>query len=79
MEVLKVQTTLRGYYAWVVQRLTERNREPQADTAAHLLRLWIEQNADSLAKIGLSNDAFLNDLDKRDKVKDFNRGARESG
>lgn len=75
MEALKVQTTLRGYRAWVIQRLMERNNEPLADTANYVIARWIDDNAAFLAKFGVTIERYQNEMDA-EKVTEFSRTDR---
>ncbi|MEA2465362.1 MAG: hypothetical protein QOJ98_3109 [Acidobacteriota bacterium] len=73
MDVIKVQTTLKGYNAWVIQRLMELKREPMADITNYVFTRWIDDNPDFLARFGLTLEHFNNDEEARGKVKKFDR------
>ena len=73
MDTLKIQTTLRGYNAWVVQRLVEIKHEPLADVASYLFTRWIDDNETFLAKYGLTTAHFHDEEERREKVTEIGR------
>jgi len=73
MKVLKVQTTLRGYDAWVVENLMTLRGQPLADITNYLFNRWIDDNAQYLEKYGLSLDKFNAEEEVRQKVRSIDR------
>ncbi|HWW61333.1 MAG TPA: hypothetical protein VN181_08195 [Thermoanaerobaculia bacterium] len=59
MRVLRVQTTLRGYSAWVLERLMQEKGELLADVTKYVFDRWSDDNADYLAKLGITREEFL--------------------
>jgi hypothetical protein len=54
----KVQATLSGYTAWVVQRLTEAKRQTTADVVKYLLDRWVDDNDEFLERYGIRREEF---------------------
>jgi len=74
MRVLKVQTTLRGYDAWVIEKLMARRGQALADVANYLFSRWIDDNADYLEqRYGLSHEKFNNEEEVHQKVRSIDR------
>ncbi|HEX7679009.1 MAG TPA: hypothetical protein VF713_12845 [Thermoanaerobaculia bacterium] len=73
MNVLKVQTTLRGYDAWVVENLMTLKGQTLADVTNYLFSRWIDDNAEYLQRFGLSLEKFKYEEDVRQKVRSINR------
>ena len=73
LETIKVQTTVKGYTAWVLQRLMDIKREPLSDVAAYVFTRWIDDNAEFLARYGLTAENFRNEEEARDKVTPLER------
>jgi hypothetical protein len=73
MKVLKVQTTLRGYDAWVVESLMTLKGQPLADITNYVFSRWIDDNAEFLERFGLSPDKFKNEEEAREKVRSIDR------
>jgi len=73
MNILKVQTTLRGYDAWIVEKLMELKGQPLADIANYLFSRWVDENSEYLQRFGLSHERFNNDQEVRQKVRSIGR------
>lgn len=73
MRVLKVQTTLRGYSAWVIQRLMTIKGESLADVTKYLFDRWIDDNAEFLERFGLTHEHFMNAEEGRGRVVNIDR------
>jgi hypothetical protein len=58
MRVLRVQTTVRGYSAWVLERLMQEKGELLADVTKYVLDRFVDQNAEFLAELGISREEF---------------------
>lgn len=58
MDSLKVQTTLRGYSAWVVQRMMAEKGESLADVSKYLIDRLLDDNQKVMADFGLSRSDF---------------------
>lgn len=73
MRTLKLQGTVRGYSAWVVEQLMEIKGESLADVTKYLFDRWIDDNEEYLAKLGLSREAFQAAAEGRGKLVGFDR------
>jgi hypothetical protein len=62
---VRVQATVSGYTAWVFRRLARRQRLSIGEVAAYGLQRWVDDNAEFLARFGISLDAFESELDDR--------------
>ena len=55
----KIQATVKGYSAWVIDQLVEFKRETQADVVKYLFDRWVDDHADWLENAyGLSRVKF---------------------
>jgi hypothetical protein len=73
MKVLKLQTTLRGYDAWIVENLMSLKGQPLADVTNYIFTRWIDENAEYLQGFGLSHEKFRNEEEAREKVRSIDR------
>jgi hypothetical protein len=77
MRVLKVQTTLRGYSAWVIHRLMTIKGESLADVSKYVLDRWIDDNAEFLQRFELTHNDFQLAEEGRGQIVDFERSDAE--
>ena len=68
MQVLKVQTTLRGYSAWVVQQMMAIKGESLADITKYLFDRWSDDDQEFLAGFGLTREVYRNSEEANRKV-----------
>lgn len=55
----KIQATLKGYSAWVVDQLVDLKQETQADVVKYLMDRWIDDHPEWFAeRLGLTRSAF---------------------
>lgn len=55
----KIQSTLKGYTAWVVDQLVDLKRETSADVVKYLMDRWIDDHSEWLeSRFGLTRAAF---------------------
>ena len=53
-----MQATLKGYTAWVMEKLTSQKRQTSADVASYILERWVDENAEFLEKRGITQGQF---------------------
>ena len=51
---LKVQSTLTGYFAWVVERLVAERRQTNAEVTKYIVERWIEDNEEFLSRYNVT-------------------------
>jgi hypothetical protein len=75
---LKVQGTLRGYSAWIVEQLKTIKGEPLSDITKQIIDRWVDDNPEFLRGLNLTHENYhLAEERRKGKVVDFDR--KESG
>ena len=68
IRTLRIQGTVRGYTAWVVEQLMAIKGESLADVTKYVFDQWIDQNPDYLREaFGVTRDAFAAAEREREK------------
>jgi hypothetical protein len=70
---VKLQGTIRGYSAWVVERLMAIKGETLSDVTKYLFDRWIDDNDEYLEKLGLTRDAYRAVEEGRGQLVGFDR------
>lgn len=55
---MKVQTTVNGYSAWVLQRLAEEKGETIAEIAKVAIDRWVDDNRSYLSRMGVTRKEY---------------------
>lgn len=50
----RIQSTVPAYYRWVIKELVGMRGVSEADVGAYILKRWIDDKADELAKLGIT-------------------------
>ena len=73
-QVLKPQPTVKGFYAWVIERMEVATGDSPAEAAAWIIRAWIDNNQDFLrTSYGIRREDFTGVISLADR-----RDAKES-
>jgi len=73
MKPLKLQTTVRGYSAWVIDQLMIQKGETLADVAKYVLDRWVDDNAEFLDQFAISRQNFMSAEEGRGMVFNFDQ------
>ena len=77
--MVKPQPTIRGYNAWVFEKLVERKALNPAEVASWIIDRWVDENKDFLeVTFGITRDEFLN-IKKGAEVIDHPRLSSKKG
>lgn len=58
IRTVKMQATLKGYTAWVIEKLTSIKRQTPADVTSYILERWVDENAKFLEQYGITLEQF---------------------
>ena len=73
MTPIKIQGTIRGYTAWVFERLMEIKGEPMSDVTKYIFDRWVDENAEFLKNFGLTREFFRATEEGRGEVVEIGR------
>lgn len=62
---MKVQTTLTGYSAWIIERLAEGKGQTIAEVMKYLIERWVDENQPFLEMRGITREDFFKGQEKK--------------